>query len=222
MTGRELLLGSSFRAVLGQDAGSQWTSWGQGASVSRFSAAMPGLELNGESATGSMGMDYERGPLLMGFAMTHSLGEGTAQDAGWRYALGSTATMAMPLCASCAHRPHLGVGACGNGHGAAVARYRRQGGAELPHGTLAMTLAATGVRGELLTPAEAGGFALALKADAFWVRAEVRADHGVGVREPRGRTGRVEPGAGGARRLAHLLSRKRRGADAVARDRGAP
>ena len=29
-------------------------------------------------ATGSMGMDYERGGLLTGFAMTHSLGEGTA------------------------------------------------------------------------------------------------------------------------------------------------
>ena len=37
---------------------------------------------------------------------------------------------------------------------------------------LSMTLAAAGVRGELLSPAEAGGFALALKADAFWVRTE--------------------------------------------------
>ena len=45
MTGRELLLGTSFRAVLGQGAGSQWTSWGQGASVSQFSAAVPGLSL---------------------------------------------------------------------------------------------------------------------------------------------------------------------------------
>ena len=35
-----------------------------------------------------------------------------------------------------------------------------------------MMLAATGVRGDLLTPAEPGGFALALKADAFWVRTE--------------------------------------------------
>ena len=28
------------------------------------------------------------------------------------------------------------------------------------------------MRGELLTPAQAGGFALAVKADAFWVRTE--------------------------------------------------
>ena len=37
---------------------------------------------------------------------------------------------------------------------------------------LAMTLAATGVRGDLVKPVEPGGFALALKADAFWVRTE--------------------------------------------------
>ena len=34
LTGRELLLGSSFRAVLGGGAGAQWTSWGQGLSRS--------------------------------------------------------------------------------------------------------------------------------------------------------------------------------------------
>ncbi|MDE0392230.1 MAG: hypothetical protein OXI57_09200 [Rhodospirillales bacterium] len=37
---------------------------------------------------------------------------------------------------------------------------------------LAMTLAAVGMKGDLLTPAEAGGFALALKGDALWVRTE--------------------------------------------------
>ena len=47
------------------------------------------------------------------------------------------------------------------------------GGAPERYGAdLAMTLAAVGVRGDLVTPAEAGGFALALKADAFWVRTE--------------------------------------------------
>ena len=171
VTGRELLLGTSFRAVLGQGAGSQWTSWGQGASVSQFSAAVPGLGLSGEAATGSMGMDYESGRLLMGFAMTHSVGDGTAQDARWRYALGSTATMAMPY-ARLALSDRVSVwGLAGTGSGtlsldldgSVPQRYRTD---------LAMTLAATGVRGELVTPAEPGGFALALKADAFWVRTE--------------------------------------------------
>ncbi len=171
VTGRELLLGSSFRAVLGQGAGSQWTSWGQGASVSRFSAAVPGLGLTGEAATGSMGMDYERGRLLMGFAMTHSVGEGTANDAGWRYALGSTATTMLPYARLALSDRISAWGLAGTGSGrmtldidgAAPQSYRTD---------LAMTLAATGVRGDLVKPAEAGGFALALKADAFWVRTE--------------------------------------------------
>ena len=171
VTGRELLLGSSFRAVLGQGAGSQWTSWGQGASVSRFSAAAEGLNLSGESATGSMGMDYERGRLLMGLAMTHSVGEGEASDAGWRYELGSTATMAMPY-ARLALSERVSVwGLAGTGSGTltididgSVPQSYRTG--------LAMTLAAAGVRGDLVKPAETGGFALALKADSFWVRTE--------------------------------------------------
>ena len=46
------------------------------------------------------------------------------------------------------------------------------GAAERYGGDLSMTLAAAGVRGDIATSAEAGGFALALKADAFWVRTE--------------------------------------------------
>ena len=171
VTGRELLLGTSFRAVLGQGAGSQWTSWGQGASVSRFSGAGAGLGLTGEAATGSMGMDYERGRLLMGFAMTHSVGEGTASDAGWRYALGSTATMAMPYARLAITDRISAWGLAGTGSG--TLSLDLDGSVPQSYRTdLAMTLAATGVRGDLVTPAEPGGFALALKADAFWVRAE--------------------------------------------------
>ena len=169
MTGRELLLGTSFRMVLDRSAGAQWTGWGQGASVSRFSAAGTGLGLSGESATGSMGMDYEQGRLLLGFAMTHSVGEGTARDAGWRYALGSTATMALPYARlKVTDRVSVwGLAGAGTGRlsldldGAVAQTYRTD---------LSMSLVAMGGRGDLLTPAEAGGFALALKADAFWVR----------------------------------------------------
>ena len=204
MTGRELLLGTSFRAVLGQGAGSQWTSWGQGASVSHFSAAVPGLDLTGESATGSMGMDYERGRLLAGFAMTHSVGEGTARDSGWRYALGSTATMMVPYgrFALTERISAWGLAGTGSGRltldldGAVAQRYRTD---------LAMTLAAAGVRGELLTPTETGGFALALKADAFWVRTEsdaVRASAFGGLMGARGDSSRVRAVLDGSRTFA--------------------
>ena len=171
MSTRELLLGTSFRAVLGSGAGSQLTSWGQGASVSQFSGAVPGLSLSGESATGALGMDYERGALLAGFAMTHSLGAGTAHGAGQTYAMGSAVTTMLPYARFALSERISAWGLAGTGSGGltldleddAAQRYRTD---------LSMTLAAAGVRGDLLAPAEASGFALALKADAFWVRTE--------------------------------------------------
>ena len=172
MSTRELLMGTSFRAVLGSGAGSQLTSWGQGASVSHFSGAVPGLSLAGESATGALGMDYERGALLAGFAMTHSLGAGTAHGAGQTYAMGSSVTTMLPYARFALSERISAWGMAGTGSGgltldledAAAQRYRTD---------LSMTLAAAGVRGDLLAPTQgAGGFALALKADAFWVRTE--------------------------------------------------
>ena len=180
MTTRDLLMGTSFRAVLGQGTGSQFTSWGQGASVSQFSGSVPGLSLSGGTATGSMGMDWERGRLLTGFAMTHSLGEGTAQGAGRSYVMGSTVTTMLPYArfALSERVSAWGLAGTGTGHltldldGGAPERYRAD---------LSMKLAAAGLRGELVTPAEAGGFALAFKADGFWVRTESEAVSAPGV-----------------------------------------
>ncbi|MDE2791315.1 MAG: SwmB domain-containing protein, partial [Paracoccaceae bacterium] len=171
MSGRELLMGTSFRAVLGNGAGPQWTGWGQGASVSAFSSAGPGLSLSGETATGSMGMDYEWGRLLTGFAMTHSLGEGTAEGAGRSYVMGSTVTTMLPYLRVALSERVSAWGLAGTGTGRLTLDLA--GGAPERYGAdLSMSLAAMGVRGDLVTPAEAGGFALALKADAFWVRTE--------------------------------------------------
>ena len=174
MSVRELLLGTSFRAVLGTGAGAQFTGWGQGASVSRFSSG--GAGLSGETVTGSMGMDYERGRLLAGLAMTHSLGEGTAQG----YTMGSSVTTMLPYARLALSKRFSAWGLAGTGTGrftldldeSAVERHRAD---------LTMTLAAVGLRGDLLTPAEAGGFALALKADAFQVRTESGAVSAPGV-----------------------------------------
>ena len=171
VTARELLTGTAFRAVLGGGAGAQFTTWGQGLSVSAFSSAVPGLSLSGEAATGSLGMDYERGRVLAGFAMLHSLGDGTARGANRSYALGSTVTTVLPFAQFALSERISAWGLAGTGSGRltldvaddAAQRYRTD---------LAMTLAAVGVRGDLVTPAAVGGFALALKADAFWVRTE--------------------------------------------------
>ena len=181
MSMRELLMGTSFRAVFGNGAGLQLTGWGQGASVSRFSGGTQGLSLSGETATGSMGMDYERGRLLAGFALTHSLGAGTAHGlAGRSYAMGSTVTAMLPYARVALSEGVSAWGMAGTGtgrltldlDGSAVERY----GADL-----AMSLAAVGMKGDLVTPAEAGGFALAFRADAFRVRTESAAVSTPGV-----------------------------------------
>ena len=180
MSGRELLMGTSFRAVLGQGTGSQLTSWGQGATVSHFSSAAPGLDLSGEAATGTLGMDYERGRLLTGFALTHSLGAGTAHGAGETYALGSTVTTMLPYARFALTERVSAWTLAGRGSGGLTLDVDDDAGQGY-RTDLSMTLAAAGIRGDLLTPLEAGGFALALKADAFWVRTESDAVRTPGV-----------------------------------------
>ncbi len=170
VTGRELLMGTSFRAVLG-GAGSRFTGWGSGASVSRFTSAAPGLSLSGEAATGAAGMDYERGRLLTGLAMTHSLGKGAAQGSGRSYAMGSSVTTVLPYARFEFSERVSAWSVAGTGSGRLTLDL--DGDAAARHGAdLSMTLAAAGVRGEVVTAAGAGGFSLALKADAYWVRTE--------------------------------------------------
>ncbi len=170
VTGRELLMGTSFRAVLG-GGGSRFTGWGSGASVSRFTSAGPGLSLSGEAATGAAGMDYERGRLLTGLAMTHSLGKGAAQGSGRSYAMGSSVTTVLPYARFEFSERVSAWSLAGTGSGRLTLDL--DGDAAARHGAdLSMTLAAAGVRGEVVTPAGAGGFSLALKADAYWVRTE--------------------------------------------------
>ncbi len=180
MSGRELLMGTSFRMVLGQGAGSRFTGWGQGASVSRFSGAGPGLSLSGETATGVMGMDYGSGRLLTGLAMTHSLGEGKADGSGRSYAMGSSVTTVLPYARYEFTERVSAWSLVGTGSGRLT--LERSGGAPERYGTdLSMTLAAAGVRSEILTAQDASGFTLALKADAFWVRTESDAVSAPGV-----------------------------------------
>ena len=204
MTGRELLLGTSFRAVLASDAGMQLTSWGQGASLSRFTGAVPGLSLSGETASGALGMDYERGRLLTGFAMMHSVGDGTAHDDGRRYAMGSTVTTLLPYARYALSERVSAWGLAGTGTGS-LALGLDTGVSARQRTNLSLTLAATGVRGELLSPAAAGGFALALKADAFWVRTESDAASAPGVGNlaaARGESSRVRAVLDGSRTFA--------------------
>ena len=221
VTGRELLLGTSFRAVLGQGAGSQWTSWGQGASVSQFSAAVPGL-----------GPHRRGGDRVDGHGLrARPAADGLRDDAQRRRGHGERCGLALrarqhgddddALCAACALGAHLGVGHGGHGLGAHDARPRRRRDAALPHGPRD-DARGDGGAGRADSPGRAGRVRAGLEGGTRSGCGPSRPGRGIRVRQPRGRAGRVEPGAGGARRLAHVLVRKRRGADAVRRVGRAP
>ena len=83
MTGRDLLLGSSFRLALGGDSKGDgetaWTAWG-GASSSHFDGEAEGLSLDGEVTTFTLGADLARERWLAGVAVSLSDGEGGFRD----------------------------------------------------------------------------------------------------------------------------------------------
>ena len=85
MTGRELLLGSSFHLALGGDgdgagaAQTRWTAWGR-AAASRFDGEAEGLSVDGEVSTFTLGADAVWARWLAGVALSLSEGEGGFRD----------------------------------------------------------------------------------------------------------------------------------------------
>ena len=85
MTGRELLLGSSFVLNLSGDGegaasgGTRWTAWG-GAASSRFDGEAEGLSLDGDVTTFTLGADAAWSRWLAGVAVALSEGTGSYRD----------------------------------------------------------------------------------------------------------------------------------------------
>ena len=166
LTGRDLLLGSSFHLVsqAAEDGGAAWSAWGR-VSTGSFSAEVDGVTLDGEVVTGLLGFDAEWERLLAGVLLLRSAGDGgyTQQDGGDAGSIESTLTGVYPYA-----RLRLG----GKLSAWAVAG-AGTGDLRLVHGTdvydtgLDVRLGALGVRGALLAP---GGFDLAVKSDLLWVR----------------------------------------------------
>ena len=79
-TGRELLLGSSFRlGAGGEDSGSSWSAWGRFA-TGGFEGEESGLSLSGDVTTGFVGADLSLEHWLAGVALGLSEGEGSFDD----------------------------------------------------------------------------------------------------------------------------------------------
>ena len=175
MSERELLLGSAFHlASESEPGGASYTAWGRVA-AGRFDADEDGVRMDGEVTTGIVGADVARGRWLAGAAVAHSRGEGTfglEGDAANDSAFGggtveSTLTGVYPYGRLELNERVTAWGLAGYGTG----RLTLANEGEAPIETdIAMTMGALGGRATLVPAPETGGFELALKSDALWMR----------------------------------------------------
>ena len=206
-TGREALLGSSFTATGEKDAtGGSLAFWGR-AAQSSFDGREGTFSLDGEATTAMLGADYARGNWLAGMALMQSGGEGGYRDTetGSRAAsqictdadngmdqqtrevlcdgavregdgeIEASLTAAVPYAAIQASERLKLWGAAGYGTGEVTLKPEVGGSLS---SDIAWTMAAAGVRSELLAPPKTGsGPALAATSDALWARTSSDGTH---------------------------------------------
>ena len=186
MTGREFLLGSSFRlAVAGGDAGGPaFTAWGRVAGGG-FDGEADGTRLDGTVTTGFLGADAGTGRWLAGVALSRSEGEGdyALLAGGDRGEVESSLTALYPY-ARVGLTDTVDVwGVAGFGDGDLTLTripHANPAGAQRYTTDISMRMGALGVRGELLAPAGPGGLSVAVQSDALWVQTESAAVTGRG------------------------------------------
>ena len=187
MTGRELLLGSSFHLSLGGAgdgagaADTRWTAWGR-ASSSRFDGEAEGLIVDGDVTTFTLGGDAAWARWLAGVAVSLSEGEGgfrdhpeTDQESRGTGALESTLTSVHPYLRYEASERLSVWGILGYGSGELTLEVEDK---ESWTTDTTMEMAAAGARGVLVPAPESGGVEVALRTDAQLVRMTSEAARG--------------------------------------------
>ena len=189
MTARDALLGSSFSLTGQKDgAGGSLAFWGR-ASQASFDGAERGdgtdIRLDGTVTTGMLGADYARGKWMVGLALTQSSSEGSYAAIGGDPCPGTdgdlcdgavragdgdveaSLTAAIPYAVLQVSERLKLWGAAGYGTGEVTLKTME----ESYKADTSWTMAAAGVRGDLLeAPEEGSGPALALTSDALWAR----------------------------------------------------
>ena len=174
LSGRELLLGSSFHLVSQAEAGSApaFSAWGR-VSTGGFQAEVDDLTMDGDVTTGLLGFDAEWKQLLAGLVLAHSEGDGGYNPSGGeRGSIESSLNGIYPYARLRLNDRVLLWGLAGAGSGDLTLVWRD----EAIDTGLGMRLGAIGVRGTL--PA-GRGFDLAVKSDALWVRTDSDAAAGL-------------------------------------------
>ena len=189
LAGRDLLLGSRFTLTGKRDAtGGSLAFWGQ-AAQSGFDGREGMISLDGEATSAMLGADYARDRWLAGMALMQSGGEGDYRvtDAGTASRtcpaggdpcgeVETTLTVAIPYASLQASERLKLWGALGYGIGEVTLKPARGSGSGAGSGgaltsDLSWTMAAAGLRSEVIPPPEDGsGLALALVSDTLWAR----------------------------------------------------
>lgn len=167
-SGRELLRASSFSLTHGASGSALTSVWGRGSHTS-FEDRRGALEVEGGVSTGQFGVDWSSGAWLLGLSAAHSRNEGdyTQTDAGDAGDVDAALTGLYPYLG---YRITERLSAWGTlGYGEASLTFKPQGGDEIKT-DMDTRMGAAGLRGDVLRPGASGGFSLALRADAVFVR----------------------------------------------------
>ena len=187
LTGRDFITGTSFALTGGSAGDGGFTSlWGRGA-ITGFDGREGGLSLDGEVTTGLIGADWASAPgsgsgagrWTAGLAVGHSRGTGGYRSEAGAGGIDATLTGAYPY-AGLTLTERLSVWTAA-GYGAGEVTVTPEGQEALT-ADLTMSMGAAGIRSELLTPAEDGGLALAVKGDGRFTRTSSGAASGTGGR----------------------------------------
>ena len=148
----------------------------------RFETRSHGVATEGEVTTGMVGADLSSGRWLVGGALSHARGEGSFASAGER-AEGEAKTRLTAVHPYARVRLGERLSAWGlAGYGKGELTLTAAGGERVETG-LRMRMGAVGARGTVVPAPAGGGFELALKTDALWMRVISEAAEGLpGVR----------------------------------------
>ena len=165
--GREVLHGSSFRLQSGgEETGA--AAWGRIA-AGRFETRSDGVATEGEVTTGMVGADVTSGRWLVGGALSHARGKGSFATSAQR-AEGESEVRLTALHPYARVRLGERMSAWGlAGYGKGELTLSAAGGERVATG-LRMRMGAVGARGTVVPAPAGGGFELALKTDALWMR----------------------------------------------------
>ncbi len=161
ISGRDLLLGSSFSLTAETGDQGSVSLWGRSAAT-QFDGRADGVSLDGEVATGLLGVDWSGGPAMAGLLVGLSEGSGSYRGPEGDGTVTSTLTGLYPW-GRYALTEHIELwGAAGYGEGTLALTPE---GRDAIRADLDLWMAATGLRGTLVDGG-ADGLTLAAKTDA--------------------------------------------------------